>query len=129
VILIGVDPHKSSHTAVAVDAAGHQPTQRRFVVNAGTFRQLLRWCKQWPERRFAVEGARGLGRTLAQQLAGATENVVEVPSTLSAGARLPATGGDRKTDAGNALHVAKYPCSVPTCGSSCPKIRRRSCGC
>ncbi|MEU1598519.1 transposase [Streptomyces sp. NPDC005708] len=88
VILIGIDPHKSSHTAVAVDAAGHQVAQRRFVVNAGTFRQLMRWCEQWPERRFAVEGARGLGRTLAQQLAAAGENVVDVPSTLSARARV-----------------------------------------
>ncbi|MGI5143662.1 MULTISPECIES: IS110 family transposase [unclassified Streptomyces] len=88
-ILIGVDPHKASHTAVAVDAAGHQLAQRRFAVNAGAFRQLMRWCEQWPERRFAVEGARGLGRTLAQQLAAAGENVVDVPSTLSARARRP----------------------------------------
>ncbi|MFJ2589585.1 hypothetical protein [Streptomyces sp. NPDC087538] len=51
-ILIGVDPHTSPHTAVAVDAAGHQVAQRRFVVNAGTFRQLMRWCEQWPERRY-----------------------------------------------------------------------------
>ncbi|MBZ9645834.1 IS110 family transposase [Streptomyces sp. PSKA30] len=81
--------------------------QRRFAVNAGTFRQLMRWCEQWPERRFAIEGARGLGRTLAQQLAAADEDVVDVPSTLSARARLPATGGDRKTDAADALHVAQ----------------------
>ncbi|MER5690091.1 transposase, partial [Streptomyces sp. NPDC002205] len=105
--MIGVDPHKSSHTAVAVDAAGHQVAQRRFVVNAGTFRQLMRWCEQWPDRRFAVEGAGGLGRSLAQQLAAAGENVVDVPSTLSARARLLATGGDRKTDAKDALHVAQ----------------------
>ncbi|MFB6990967.1 IS110 family transposase [Streptomyces sp. NPDC056304] len=106
-ILIGVDPHKSSHTAVAVDAAGHQVAQRRFVVNAGTFRQLMRWCEQWSDRRFAVEGAGGLGRSLAQQLAAAGENVVDVPSTLSARARLLATGGDRKSDAKDALHVAQ----------------------
>ncbi|WP_338145693.1 IS110 family transposase [Streptomyces scabichelini] len=106
-ILIGVDPHKSSHTAVAVDPAGHLVAQRRFVVNAGTFRQLMRWCEQWPERRFAVEGARGLGRTLAQQLAAAGDNVVDVPSTLSARARLLTTGGDRKTDAKDAFHVAQ----------------------
>ncbi|WP_233273552.1 IS110 family transposase [Streptomyces broussonetiae] len=106
-ILIGVDPHKSSHTAVAVDAAGHQVAQRRFVVNAGTFRQLMGWCEQWPDRRFAIEGAGGLGRSLAQQLAAAGENVVDVPSTLSARARLLATGGDRKTDAKDALHVAQ----------------------
>lgn len=53
------------------------------------------------------EGARGLGRTLAQQLAAAGENVVDVPSTLSARARLLATGGDRKTDAADARHVAQ----------------------
>ncbi|WP_406456141.1 hypothetical protein OH768_22040 [Streptomyces sp. NBC_01622] len=58
----------------------------------------MRWCEQWPERRFAIEGARGLGRTLAQQLAAAGENVVDVPSTLSARARLLATGGDLMAD-------------------------------
>ncbi|MED7825878.1 IS110 family transposase [Streptomyces chiangmaiensis] len=106
-ITIGIDPHKSSHTAVAVEAAGHQLAQRRFVVNAGTVRQLIRWCAQWPERRFAVEGAKGLGRSLAQQLAAAGEQVVDVPSTLSARVRLLATGKDRKTDAADALHVAQ----------------------
>ncbi|WP_327073887.1 IS110 family transposase [Kitasatospora purpeofusca] len=106
-ILIGIDPHKSSHTAVAVDAAGHQLAQRRFVVNAGTFRQLMAWCEQWPERRFAVEGAGGLGRSLAQQLAAASEQVVDVPATLSARARLLSTGGNRKTDEADARHVAQ----------------------
>ena len=106
-ITIGIDPHKSSHTAVAVDAAGHQLAQRRFVVNAGTVRQLMGWCERWPERRFAVEGAKGLGRSLAQQLASVGEQLVDVPSTLSARARLLATGGDRKTDAADALHVAQ----------------------
>ncbi|WP_246101652.1 IS110 family transposase [Streptomyces cyaneus] len=107
VITIGIDPHKSSHTAVAIDAAGHKIGQRKFVVNAGTFGQLVRWCEPWSERRFAVEGAGGLGRTLAQQLAAAGEDVVDVPSTLSARARLLATGGDRKTDPADALHVAQ----------------------
>ena len=106
-IIIGIDPHKSSHTAVAIDASGHQLAQRRFIVNAGTFRQLMSWCAQWPERRFAVEGASGLGRSLAQQLAAAGESIVDVPSTLSARARLLATGGDRETDAADALHVAQ----------------------
>ncbi|MGW2370646.1 IS110 family transposase [Streptomyces sp. NPDC001667] len=98
-ITIGIDPHKPSHTAVAVDAAGHKIGQRRFVVNAGTFGQLIRWGEQGHERRFVIEGAGGLGRTLAQQLAAAGEDVVDVPSTLSARARLLATGGDRKSGA------------------------------
>ncbi|MFJ8763218.1 transposase [Streptomyces cyaneofuscatus] len=45
-------------------------------------------------------------RTLAQQLAAHGENTV-VPSTLSARARLLATGGDRKTDPADALHIAQ----------------------
>ncbi|MBI0382487.1 transposase [Streptomyces albiflaviniger] len=64
-------------------------------------------CAQWPGRGFAVEGPGGLGRSLVQQLADAGENVVDMPSTLSAKARLLATGGDRKTDPADVLHVAQ----------------------
>ena len=60
-ITIGIDPHKSSLTAVAVDPSGHPVAQCRFVVNAGTFTQLTKWAQAWPQRRFAVEGACGLG--------------------------------------------------------------------
>ncbi|WP_328868786.1 IS110 family transposase [Streptomyces sp. NBC_00287] len=128
-ILIDVDPHKSSHTAVAVDAAGHQVAQRRFAVNAGTFNQVMRRCEQWPESRFAVEDARGLGRTLAQQLAAAGENVVDVPSTLSARARLLATGGDRKTDANDARRVAQVALFRQDLQPVSLRTRPRSCGC
>jgi transposase len=107
VILIGIDPHKATHTAVVIDSSGNKIAQRRFPVNAGTFRQLMSWCQPWPQRRFAVEGAGGLGRGIAQQLAAAGEHVVDVPSTLSARARMLATGGNRKTDAADALHVAQ----------------------
>lgn len=106
-ILIGIDPHKSTHTAVAIDITGNKVAQRRLTVNAGTFRQLMSWCQQWPQRRFAIEGASGLGRGIAQQLAAAGEDVVDVPATLSARARLLATGGDRKSDAADATHVAQ----------------------
>ncbi|WP_326782837.1 hypothetical protein [Streptomyces sp. NBC_00151] len=37
VITIGIDLHKSSHTAVAIEAGGHKIGQRRFIVSAGTF--------------------------------------------------------------------------------------------
>jgi hypothetical protein len=49
-IIIEIDPRKSSHiavaVAVAVDATGHKIGQRRFVVNSGTFGRLLHWCAQ-----------------------------------------------------------------------------------
>lgn len=110
-ITIGIDPHKSSLTAVAVDAEGQRLAQRRFPVNAGTFTQLAKWSARWPQRRFAVEGANGLGRGIAQQLAAAGHVVLDVPATLAARARLLATGGGRKTDAADAAsvaHVALY---------------------
>ncbi|WP_240763038.1 transposase [Micromonospora sp. HM134] len=105
--MIGIDPHKSSLTAVAVDNTGHELAARRFVVNAGTFTQLTSWAQRWPQHRFAVEGAKGLGRGIAQQLAAAGADVVDVPATLAARARLLTTGGGRKTDATDAASVAR----------------------
>ncbi|MFD1938705.1 transposase [Nonomuraea mangrovi] len=106
-ITIGIDPHKSSLTAVAVDAAGHPISQRRFTVDSGTFRRLTTWAAAWPGRRFAIEGANGLGRGIAQQLAAAGEHVLDVPATLSVRARLLSTGGGRKSDPADALSVAQ----------------------
>jgi transposase len=117
VSLIGIDPDKSTHTAVAIDGSGNKIAQRRLAVNAGTFRQLM--CQHWSQRRFAVEGASGLGRSVAQQLAAAGEHVADVPSTPSARARMSATGGDRKTDAADALHVAQVALSRPDLRQVC----------
>jgi hypothetical protein len=61
VITIGIDPHKASLTAVAVDPSGMPLGRRRLLVHAGTLSQLVAWAAGWPVRRFAVEGAYGLG--------------------------------------------------------------------
>jgi transposase len=107
VITIGIDPHKSSLTAVAVDASGRPLGQRRLLVNAGTLNQLMAWAAEWPARRFAVEGAHGIRRPIAQQLAAAGEQVLDVPATLASRARLLSSGGGRKTDAADAASVAQ----------------------
>ena len=77
-ITIGIDPHKASLTAVAVDASGRPLGRRRLLVNAGTLGELMAWAAGWPVRRFAVEGAYGLGRPIAQRLAAVGEPVVDV---------------------------------------------------
>ena len=56
-ITIGIDPHKSSLTAVALDPTGRQLARAGSSVNAGTCAPLMRWAARWPQRRFAVEGA------------------------------------------------------------------------
>ncbi|OLB92460.1 MAG: IS110 family transposase [Actinobacteria bacterium 13_2_20CM_2_66_6] len=105
-ITIGIDPHKSSLTAVALDQTGRQLAARRITINAAAYKTLINWAARWPHRRFAVEGAAGLGRGIAQLLAAASEHVVDVPATLAARARLLDTGGSRKTDAADAASVA-----------------------
>jgi transposase len=113
VITIGIDPHKASLTAVALDPSGTPLGQRRFLVNAGTLGQLTAWATGWPARRFAVEGAYGLGRPIAQQLAAGGEQVLDVPATLAARARLLNTGGGRKTDTADAASVAQVALHCP----------------
>jgi hypothetical protein len=57
-VMIGIDPHKGSHTAVAINA-GEAPLGRvRVPACADQAGQLLVWAQAWPERTWAVEGAR-----------------------------------------------------------------------
>ena len=71
-----------------------------------TAKGLLAWAARWPERTWAVEGAGGLGRLLAQQLVAAGEVVVDVPAKLASRARVLDRGHGRKTDAVDAASVA-----------------------
>jgi len=90
-VLIAIDPHKTSHTACALGPSGDELGQLR--VEARQREQLLRWAQQWPERRWAIEGAHGLGHGLAQWLVAHGEAVVDVPARLVARVRLLSGGG------------------------------------
>jgi len=70
-VMIGVDPHKGSHTAVAVGASEEVLGQVRVRACAAQAQRLLAWAKACPQRTWAVEGAGGLGHLLAQQLVAA----------------------------------------------------------
>ena len=77
-VMIGVDPHKGSHTAVAIGAAEEPLGQLRVRASAAQAQRLVAWAAGWPERTWAVEGAGGLGHLLAQQLVAAGERVLDV---------------------------------------------------
>jgi transposase len=106
VVMIGVDPHKASHTAVAISAAEEPLGQLRVRASAVQAEHLLGWAQAWPERAWAVEGAVGLGHLLAQQLLSAGERVLDVPPKLAARVRLLATGNVNKNDPNDARSVA-----------------------
>ena len=67
-VMIGVDPHKGSHTAVAISAAEQPLGELQVRASASQARRLLDWAAAWPQRTWAIEGAGGLGHLLAQQL-------------------------------------------------------------
>jgi transposase len=96
-VMIGVDPHKGSHTAVAIGAAEEPLGELRVRSSASQAERLVSWAADWPERIWAVEGARGLGHLLAQQLLAAGERVLDVQPKLGARVRLLAAGGRTRT--------------------------------
>src|SRR5436190_9269236 len=105
-VMIGVDPHKGSHTAVAIGAAEEPLGQVRVRASAAQAERLLGWAAGWPERTWAVEGAAGLGHLLAQQLPAAGERVLDVQPKLGALVRLLAAGAVNKNDPNDARSVA-----------------------
>ncbi len=105
-VMIGVDPHKGSHTAVAIGAAEEPLGQLRVRASAAQAERLVAWAAEWPERTWAVEGAGGLGYLLAQQLVAAGELVLDIQPKLGARVRLLATGATNKIDPNDALSVA-----------------------
>jgi transposase len=106
-VLIGVDPHKASVALAVVDeAVGELVERASFPQNRAGLRALERWAKRFPERRWAVENAGGLGRHLAERLAATGESVVDVPPKLSARVRVLSSGNARKNDGVDALATA-----------------------
>jgi len=105
-VIIGVDPHKLSATIEVVDAQETMLGSGRFATDQAGYAAMRRYARAWPERVWAVEGANGVGRPLAQRLLEAGENVVDVPAKLAARVRLFDTGHNRKTDAHDAHSIA-----------------------
>ena len=104
--VIGVDPHKGSHTAAALDRDERVVGELRVRADRGQHQRLLAWAEEFSPRTWAVEGATGTGALLAQQLVAAGEIVLDVPPTLSARARLLDSGSTDKTDPHDARAAA-----------------------
>lgn len=116
--MIGVDPHKSTHTAAALEGASHQQLDTvRIDASLSEYRRLLVWAKRFSDRRWAVENAWGLGRHLAQWLIGQGESVTDVPATATTRVRELSRGGRRKNDT---LDAAAAACVAALQGDAVP---------
>ena len=103
-VVIGIDPHKRSVT-IEVMAPDDHPGQwqvchrRRRLPSDARVRRLVK------QRVRAIEGCAGSGGHAAARLTRTGEDVVDVPSKLSARARVFTSGQGRKTDATDAHSV------------------------
>ena len=104
--MIGIDPHKGSHTAAAVDRAEAVIDTIRVDADRHQRARLLAWAAPFSPRTWAIEGATGMGALLAQQLVAAGEHVVDVPPKLSSRVRLLERGKIDKTDPNDARSAA-----------------------
>lgn len=105
-VMIGVDPHKRSNTALVLDPQENVLAQQRFPNDRDGYRELKKFAKAWRQHTWAVEGARGVGLGLAQRLAAEGETVLNVPAKLSARVRALGGGSGRKTDDTDAYAIA-----------------------
>ena len=95
-IVIGVDVHKQSVTAVAVDEAGRMLGETTVRVGSD---ELVGWAAglSGEERLWALEDCRRLTRWLERQLLAAGEELVRVPPKLMAPERRSGGGGGSRT--------------------------------
>ena len=86
---------------------------QRIPATLDGYQQLRQWAGRWPQRCWAVEGAHGIGRALAQRLVGDGEQVVDVPAKLAARVRVLSVGHGRKSDPDDAVSVAVAAATRP----------------
>ena len=101
-------------TIEAIDGQGKKLATGRFGTTTRDYTAMLGYvCQQWPHHRWAIEGAHGVGRPLAQRLLADAETVVDVPAKLAARVRVFDTGNARKTDATDAHAIAAAALRTP----------------
>jgi transposase len=105
-VIIGMDPHKRSATIEVMAGDETVVGGGRYGTDAAGYAAMLAGVRRWPERIWAIEGCRGVGRHIASRLVAAGEQVVDVPPKLSARTRVFTSGQGRKTDATDAHAVA-----------------------
>jgi transposase len=111
--MIGVDPHKATHTAVAIGPEERELGRVQVRATRRQVDQLLSWAAPFEGRSWAVESAGGLGYLLAQELVAAGEVVLDVPATLAARVRVLGSGTSNKNDPNDAFSVAVAALRTP----------------
>jgi transposase len=105
-VTIAVDPHKRLNVVEVVDAASVVLACQQFEHSTAGFKELMRFARAWRRRQWAIEGATGVGKNLAQRLVAGDEVVLDVPSRKSSLVRAFSATSGRKSDEVDAHAVA-----------------------
>ena len=126
-LVIGVDPHKQTHTAVAVQGgSGELVDERTAVARPAGYGELLGWAKDaGANRLWALEDVRGVSRGLERFLLGRGERVVRVSPKLMAGARKSARAYG-KSDSIDALAIARGALAHPDLPAAVDDLQSRA---
>jgi transposase len=76
-VAVGVDTHRRTHVAVALDLLGRRLGERTVAADGHGYGELLAWARSFGDCRFAIEGASSYGAGLARFLAAQGVAVVE----------------------------------------------------
>jgi transposase len=106
-VVIGLDPHKASNTIAVLDRTENLLARRRFVNSDDGIVEMIAAVGEFPRRVWAVEGANGIGRAIAQRLVGFGETVFDVPAKLATRVRVYSTGHGNKTDNADAVAIGR----------------------
>jgi transposase len=104
--MIGIDPHKATHTAVAVDSDENVIGEFTLEASGRQVDKLTEWADDFEKREWAVESGNGLGYLVSRQLVAAGETVFDVPPVLASRVRLLGSGRSQKNDPNDARSVA-----------------------
>ena len=117
-VAIGVDSHKASLAAAAVDPLGRVLDAREFPNDAKGHETLCGWVRRYgPDRRIGIECSLSYGAAAASFLLAHQEDVREVPSSLTARQRrLRRSQG--KSDLVDAVAIARVVAAEDTLPSA-----------
>ncbi len=60
-VMIGIDPHKQAHQAVAIDGGEEELARVQVRATRKQVEQLVAWAQPFTTRSWAIESAGGLG--------------------------------------------------------------------
>lgn len=104
--VVGIDSHKATLAACAIEAAGVVLAEATFPNEPAGFEALVAWLRDHAVDRVGLEGSAGYGAAAARFLVTAGIDAVEVPPQLSHRERIR-TRRAGKCDPGDALAIAR----------------------